>query len=317
MSNITYTFAADSGKYADISMNLLESIIKNTDASQKDIVIYVIDEGIREIPDQYIEYMHNSATVIEGPMPNPGYRISAAQGALVGASKKSKNDYIILLDADTVVLDDVTVHKKSDADLFLCPEFIGTRYWSNIDRSYEAWRQLYNNHNIDFPPRLMRSLIDNKIMLPYYNGGVIITKNNGFPSRLLKLSNGLFGRLPESNYFTEMVALALLASDYSVSHLDERHNFFQPLYMYPPPDDTVIVHYNDITSYYSMLRNAEIRNRLKDTTITKRLLNRNRITHFYKRIVTSYLRYARVTDPKRPPYRSLKQWTNAFKKLFR
>jgi hypothetical protein len=221
---------------------LLESIHRNTSASAEDIVTYIVTEEENKIDDSVLSFVDDYSHTIKGAMPNPDFPLSAAHGALREAAAYSDNDYLLLLDSDTIVLDDINVHENYNAELYLKPEDIGTRYWARSD-STDDWKELYDRYGIQFPESRVHSTVDNREMLPFFNGGVILTKNNKFPERWLNLSKQLHGKLPASNYYSEMVALALLSSEYEVHKLTERHNY--PLHLrLKPYNDCKILHYH-------------------------------------------------------------------------
>ena len=245
MTDITYVFAIGPGKLASQGKLLLKSILKHTPARHKDIIVYVVNEEKSKIDNNLLSFFQNNATVVEGPMPNSKYPLSAAHAALLAASKQTKNDYLLLLDVDTVLLDSVDIHEKVDAELYLKPVDLGNRYWASQE-SVNNWRELYDEYGFSFPISRVNSTVDNKRTLPYYNGGVILTANNNFPERWLELSNQIYGTLEESNFFTEQVSLALLSSEYDVYELTERYN--HPLHLrLSIPENTKIVHYNNDT----------------------------------------------------------------------
>lgn len=243
MDGLTYAFSTGPGDLENQACFLLKSIQTYTSASPGDIVIYVVDSEIDRLSKGVLSYFDENASIVRGPMPNPDFPLSASHGALVAASRETTNDYIILLDTDTVVLDDIEIQNSSQADLFLKPADLGDRYWASPE-SINDWKSLYDKYNFDIPAFRVRSTVDNQQMLPYYNGGVILTANNDFPERWLNLSREIHGNLPLSNYFSEMVALALLSSDYSVDVMSEEYNY--PLHMHlTVPTGTKVVHYNN------------------------------------------------------------------------
>ena len=250
MSGITYAFSTGPDELEHEAHLLLNSIQSNTSARADDILIYVIEDEIPLLSDELLSYFNQNATVVKGSLPNPDYPLSAAHGALVAASNETENDYTLLLDTDTLVLDDIEIHNSSEAELFVAPAALGNRYWASSE-STEDWKTLYNKYGFDFPTSRVRSLVDDQVMLPYYNGGVILTANNDFPERWMNLSREIHGTLPKSNYFSEMVALALLSSDYTVEVLGERYNYTLPRHL-TVPTDIRIVHYIE----YNCVRRA-------------------------------------------------------------
>lgn len=250
MSSLAYTFTIGPGELSKQGIYLLRSIVKNTEARKEDIYVYVVNYEKEDIDDEILDEVKEEATLIEGPMPNPDYPLSAAHGALKKTSEVTDSEYILLIDTDTVVLDDITVHEENDGELFLTPVPVSHKYWNSKEKSNEEFRKLFDKYDFEYPEdREVRSNYDRAEVNPYYNGGFILTKNNDFPERWLDLSERVFGELPQKNYFSEMVALALLASEYDVVSLGPEYNFFQTLRPYPQ-EGTKMVHYVDTRSLY-------------------------------------------------------------------
>ncbi|RJS97463.1 hypothetical protein D3261_18040 [Halococcus sp. IIIV-5B] len=89
-------------------------------------------------------------------------------------------------------------------------------------------------------------------MLPYYNSGVILTENNDFPERYLDLSRDIHPVLSENNYFSDMVSLGLLSTDYDVEVLGEDYNYPLPHY-FTTPKSAKIIHYNENNTLYGSM----------------------------------------------------------------
>jgi hypothetical protein len=243
MTSLTYVFAVGPGRLARQGKLLLNSILKNTTATQQDIYAYVVKEEKKDISDEFLDYFEKRTVLIEGSMPNSEYPLSAAHAALLAASKKTNNDYLLLLDVDTIVLNPINIHNQYSADLYIKPVDLGNRYWAS-QKSQDSWRQLYTEYDLTMPDSRSYSTVDDKEIIPYYNGGVILTANNNFPKRWLELSDQIYGTLEKDNFFTEQVSLALLASDYDVHEFNEKYNY--PLQFYLSlPSDVNIIHYNN------------------------------------------------------------------------
>lgn len=268
MNDITYAFAIGPGKLSQQGRWLLQSIKANTDATREDIISFLVSSERERISNETVEYFEQNSTLIEGEMPNPDYPLSAAHAALEQATQKSKYDYTILLDTDTVVLDGITVHQDNDSELFLVPSPISTLYWTNTEQSSDDWSDLYEKYDIEWPEKRVRSTVHDKEMLPYFDSGVIITKNEtDFASRWKNVSKEIHGELPEMNYYTDNVSIGLLSNLYDLKVLPESYNYTQKAYICPAPTDTKIIHYNDTTSLYRSLNNPSIKRRLQSTEV--------------------------------------------------
>jgi hypothetical protein len=114
---------------------------------------------------------------------------------------------------------------------------------------------------------------------PIFNSGVILTKNNDFPEKYLELSKKIHGELPNKNYFSDMVSLSMLASEYEVYELNPNYNFFQAYRPYPQ-EGTKIVHYIDLRALY---RDIILNKKIGSGWFSKKLENLG-IKESYKRI---------------------------------
>lgn len=250
MSSLAYTFTIGPGDLSKQGLYLLRSIRENTKASKDEVFVFIVKEEKSEIDQEVLDEVQKKATLLEGEMPNPNYPLSAAHGALKNASEETEKEYLLLFDTDTAVLDDITVHEEKDADLFLTPVPTSYKYWNSSEKSNEEFRKLFDEYGFEYPEDIdLKSNYDRGKVNPYYNGGFILTKTNDFPKRWLELSEEVFGNLPRKNYFSEMIALALLASDYKVEPLGPEYNFFLPFRPYPQ-EGTKMVHYLELETLY-------------------------------------------------------------------
>lgn len=249
MNSLAYIFTVGPGELSRQGLYLLRSIQKNTRAEKEDIFVFIVKSEKDEINDEVLEELKEKSTVLEGEMPNKEYPLSAAQGALKSASKNTNHDYLLLLDTDTVVLEDVEVHKHNNAELFLAPEVISRRFWASKKKSEELLKKIFDEYGFSFPDTKLKSNYDREEINPYYNSGVILTKNSDFPERFVDLSKEVHGNLPQKNYFSEMVSLSMLASEYEVYSLGPEYNFFQARRLYPQ-EGIKIVHYLDTRSLF-------------------------------------------------------------------
>ena len=239
---------------------LLESIKENTDIQKENLYVYLVEDEESEISDETITHFEENTTLIRGPTHIEGYHVSALHNALVEASEISDKKYLALLDVDIILRDDLELDELEEHELHIKPEGLGdTSFWTR-EESRDEWKRLFNEFGFQFPEREMRSTVDRKLMpVPYYNSGVIVTKNNEFPKRWKKLSKKVWEET--SNYYSEMVALAMLATEYDVNNLDEAYNYPSCLYLHVPKSVKVI-HYHDLDSLY---RNIALDKNLRDS----------------------------------------------------
>jgi hypothetical protein len=300
MPNLTYTFAIGPGHLAQQARWLLQSIYANTDASADDIVTYVVEDERDDIGAETLEYFEERSTVIEGEMPNPEYPLSAAHAALVAATKHSNNHYTVVLDTDTVVIDDISVYENADADLFLVPPPISTLFWTDPQQSRTAWLELYDEYDIDGPDFRVNTTVHGGETLPYFDSGVIVVRNDtDFPERWRDLSKSIHGNLPESNYYCDNVSIGLLSNEYKLETLSELYNYTQKAYINPAPDDVKVIHYNETMSLYRSLRNPSVKERLESTDIADYFSNMPR-NEFRLSLLKSYIKAYELSHPHSP-----------------
>lgn len=246
--SLAYVFTLGPGSLSKKGIFLLRSIVKNTSATQDEIFVYLVEDEKKNIDESIIREVEDKATVLEGEMPNKDYPLSAAHGALLEASKVTEKDYLLLLDTDTVILDDIKIHEEHDRELYLPPEGLKRTYWANKNSEQEL-REIFEEYGFEYPEKKLESNYRSVNINPIFNSGVILTKNNDFPERYLKLSKEVHGNLHQYNYFSDMVSVSMLASEYDLFELDPEYNFFQAYRPYPQ-EGTKIVHYIDLRALY-------------------------------------------------------------------
>lgn len=250
MSSLAYTFTIGPGELSKQGLYLLRSIKQNTKAKKSQIYVYVVNSEKGDIDDEVLEEVEEKATLIEGPMPKESYPHSAAVGALNETSKISNEDYIVLLDTDTLVLDDIEIHSEKEGELYVTPATLARKYWASKQKSNDEFRKLFNKFNFEYPEnKIVCSSFGEEEINPYYNGGVILTKNNDFPERFVELTKRVHGELSGPNHFADQLSLSLLATEYDLVELDPQYNQFQTLYPYPE-EGTKIVHYVETEILY-------------------------------------------------------------------
>jgi hypothetical protein len=246
--SLAYVFTIGPGALSKKGIFLLRSIEKNTSATKGEIFVYFVEDEKKKIDNEIISEVEEKATILEGGMPNKEYPLSAAHAALVEASKATDKEHLLLLDTDTIVLDDIKIHEKHDKDLYLAPEGLKRTYWASKE-SETKLKAIFDKFGFEYPKEDLESNYRGIKINPIFNSGVILTKNNDFPKRYLELSKKIHGELPKYNYFSDMVSVSMLASEYEVYELGPEYNFFQAYRPYPQ-EGTKIVHYIDLRALY-------------------------------------------------------------------
>ena len=125
----------------------------------------------------------------------PDYLISAKVAALASVEIRAETDIICLLDNDTLLVNPVTIPDKPS--------------------------ELYLNFNP--PAQVTRATVDGKSVWPYYNAGVVISRCESLGMQWLDLVVEMYSKHP-APFYTDQLALTLLASECDVYELLEEYN---------------------------------------------------------------------------------------------
>lgn len=262
--DLAYVFGIGPGELEKKAKYLLESIRENVDVGKEDIYVYLVNEEESQISDETIGKFKDCASLIRGPTHIEDYPVSSLHNALLEASKRSDKDYLALLDTDIILRDNLDLENLEDYELHIKPEGLGNTHFWTREESQDEWRRLFDKFGFEYPEEKMKSSADGKEMaVPYYNSGVIITKNNKFPKRWKDLSRQVWEETED--YYSEMVALAMLATEYEVNNLEETYNYPSCLYLNVPKSAKVI-HYHDLDSFYRNITfNKNLRKSIRET----------------------------------------------------
>lgn len=262
------------------TLYLVNSIHRNT--SDPEIITFLAKEEREQVPGEVLEEIREKAELVEGKVPVEDYPISAKIEALRVASERSDREHLMLLDSDTAVIDDIEV--PGDAELFLKPVDL-SQYWSSI-KSQDEWEELAERTGLSVPGRDVKTGVDGQNSYRYWNAGAVITRNNDLPEKWLELTRELHGDISHG-FFTDQVALALLATDYEVEELDRSYNFPVP-HFFRSPSNVKVIHYHGY-HHLAKLNNTEIRGKLEGTGLLERLEHEKDL-RFWKKISLSYLK---------------------------
>jgi len=159
------------------------------------------------------------------------------------AEEAGDEPYRLLLDTDTLVLDEITVH-RSGRDLYLKPVDVGLQYWGRASQSGERWRELAREADLPAPEWTHTSTFDGNSIPSYWNAGFVLSGVEGFASRWMSLVEQLYPEIPYE-WHADQVALGLLSQVYDVEALDNRYNY--PIHLrLRCRDDAVVLHYHNV-----------------------------------------------------------------------
>jgi hypothetical protein len=236
--SIGIVFAFGPGDLALQALYLARSIRNYT--KHDEVVAFTTEEEFSRIPRKIRAELKQTCRIEVGTEPVGSFPISIKLAALDRAASILDTEYLLCLDADTLVLDEVTV-PKPESELYLKPVDIGGQYYGTRD-SHNEWKSLAETFGFTFPGITTRSTVDKKHIPPYWNAGMVLTKNNDFPGRWLSLMKSLH-KSYDTGYFTDQVALGLLSTEYDVSEVGEAYNY--PLtHRLSVPGSVNIIHYN-------------------------------------------------------------------------
>lgn len=236
MENLAFVFATGEGKYAEQSVFLARSIARTNPDSE--IYIFVPEA---ESPDRLSE-LAEYGTILEGSQRIPDYGISTKIDALAAVEDAADEEYLLLLDTDTLVLSEITVHEQP-GDLFLKPVDVGLQYWGRRNQSLDEWTSLAGRLDLPVPEWRYNSTFDRNPIPPYWNAGFVLTVNHRFGAQWLDAVEQIY---PDLSYewHADQVTLGLLSQEYETVSLDHRYNY--PLHLrLRVPDNIIVLHYHN------------------------------------------------------------------------
>jgi hypothetical protein len=261
---------------------LLQSIQSNTSVQPEEIFIFLADSE-KDDTDS-LSYFRKRGSIISGEIPNKKYPLSALHKALEIACEKSTNEYVVCLDTDTVVLQDLQL-PTTDADLMAAFDNDIGSFWSRQE-SQNDWEKLHKKYDIDFEDSIR-----------WFNGGVIVVNtSSSFPQDWKRISDDLYKEIEQEKYFAEMIALGLLSNKYKFKELSEKKNYMQGIHLDPPTKNTEVIHYIDKINIYRSLFNPRIKQKLQHTDIITDLRKIPEYRIYYK-LLTSYAKAFRSSHP--------------------
>lgn len=259
LRNVTFAITADSGQMEKQAMLLCKSIERYYSSPQ--IINFIPESSINDLNNTTKRYFEETTTVVTDEIPMRNYQTSAKLQSFVEAAKIADYNYIAMLDTDTVLLSPITI-PATQADLYLKPVDVGAQYWGS-SKSLSDWKKLFEWFDVPFPSQRVQSTIDKRLVLPYWNAGVVITNDDALPLRLLRMTkrlanDDLLGR--EEDVFLDQLSLAILSETKNVSRISELQNY--PLNArLTCPKEVQLIHYRD---FQNLLRipNPNVRRKL-------------------------------------------------------
>lgn len=271
--DIAFIFASGRGKVGWQSLYLLRSLRRHHPNAP--VYVYVPAEELDEMDPDIEDELEDKASLLHGEIPIPEYPISTKIAALEAAETEADADYLLMLDTDVLVLNEINVHRSDigpantvgrekitageGADLYLKPVDVGRQFWGR-ERSRGQWERLYDRYGQAMPEYRVRSTFDGIEMLPYWNAGFVLTGVDGFGTAWRELTEDLHGEIPYDRH-ADQVALGLLSTRYETGVLDNRYNY--PIHLrLRCRSDLKVLHYHN-ASNLARVRNRAIQEQIR------------------------------------------------------
>jgi hypothetical protein len=271
-------FTAGSGKLAIQSKYLSRSIEEFGDFNES--YAFIPENEISHIPDSILSELRSDNILLTGEIPIEDYPISAKIQGLIQAEKQTSASSILLLDTDTVLLNQFPQSIDNSAAFAACPQNIGiNRYWTS-NESTEDWKSLEARLKIDRGKKDINTLVDDVSTRPIFNAGVVVTKRD-LAKEWLDYTRQVYYEASKKEMNSDQVALGLLAEEYDYSLLNRKYNNPVPHYL-RFQKDTVVLHYFEMGHLIRIL-NGDIKKKLNTIGICNEFSNINK----YKSLATS------------------------------
>lgn len=237
---VTVSIAADSKPYDSMAVACVRSLRQNATVDR--IVVYIPESKQDEIPPDTIGTFEQLATTEYGPVPIDESPISTKVAAFARAAEYD-DDWYVLLDADTIVLNPFKHLLDTDAQLRALPHQVARK--PGIYADDDEWREMYEDQGRDYPGRVIESSVDNKPIHPVYNSGVVFTQDGTLAQKWLEMYKDISQTYPYR--YADEIALSILSTDYDVDLLPRIANWPHKYYIWTP-SNVAILHYHYIDS---------------------------------------------------------------------
>ena len=235
-----YGVTLGSGELADMALCQLESIHKFADISEESIIANCPPSEWDRIDEAKREELRSLSTVTLKPLPVEDYPQSAFQATgLACAEKVGSDDWFILLDTDTLVLDDL--ERDFDPKYALAAKPSDFHY-ERVGLSENMVRNAFEIANTSFPDYTCLSTVDKKPIPPYWNAGVVFVHDIEIVHWWIDLIKTLADEVSEG-FFIDQLALSILSDDYNTLALTEKTNFPLSQRLWTP-SSTKVIHYH-------------------------------------------------------------------------
>lgn len=263
MTDLTYVITVDEGEWTRRALYLYNSI--NEFVDDPDIVTFIPEDV--DIPSEIEQKLDENSWIVGEEKRIEDFHASYKLQAFKKAGEVTDNEYLLLLDTDVLVLNEITIHQEKDADLFVKPVDLGLQYWAR-EESRDRWEEFAEKTGYSVPSGTVTTTVDKQEILPYWNAGFVLARNSELQEEWLEAVEKIEGDM-DGNFMAGQIALAMISENYDTEVVDDRYNYPLP-HRFGVPEDVRVLHYH---TYSSLLRitNREIKKDLKKTGLWDRL----------------------------------------------
>jgi len=196
------------------------------------------------------------------------YKVANKLGCMEKALEVTNRPYLAFLDSDIICFNNISIPSVEPWEVALKPTDVAK--WGKNKR---VWKKLYEACNTKVPREYVQATVTKEHMLPYYNSGFILVKTEkakNLGKKWIECSQQCYDLAQKNNSEIIIGAKSSISSSKRIINLDqfslpiaiqnlnlrtcildERWNF--PLnYRSSIPDNTMLVHYHNAESFFSV-----------------------------------------------------------------
>ena len=257
-----FGITADTGIFGAQALALGRSIRETHPDSE--IIVFIPRNDQPTVSEDLLEELRKIGTVEYGPYPHSEYPVTSKLRAFELAAERPGITRAVMVDTDVLFTNQLTWPDET-ADLAVRPCTLRGSFWSRKE-SIPVWEWLYEKYDVENPKKPMSAVLGGEIPFPFYNSGVVIAQDLTIPEKLLETTLKIYEEAREPVrerigsvtplFYSDQVALALLAQSVSLELMPLRNNFPVPAYL-RTPQSIAALHYGDRNILATALNEAE------------------------------------------------------------